>query len=331
MTRTERSDNRDRRRRSTTTLSRGLYPCGGPHKRDTGAAHERKLCHVRKNQRQRQSGTDVNKMRRPTEYPCRHCGQRVERTCVTAALLLCGVIGCTGTVPIPGTDDVIDGNRDTSVTSTLGKTSGEPNGAFFQPVVAVFDAGGVARLQGTVDSSGSSRDLDVFLIGRLNIGDRVIVDADTTGSLLDISIALFDTEQRLVAENDDRSDFPDLDLDSYIDWIARHAGNSYYLVVTGSTFAGTGRFAGTYTIDVQVTPGSIVPEPAEQILPLRLDIQRKKHGDAVHDRVPVRATLAGQLEGRGVVLERSATRRTTEDLKELVRNVLAAQDASPSG
>ena len=213
----------------------------------------------------------MNRMRRPTENTGRHFGQRAERTYVTAALLLCGVIGCTDTVPFLVVEDVIDGNRDPSVTSTLGKTSGEPNGAFSQPVVAVFDGGGVARLQGTVDSFGSSLDLDVFLIGRLNVGDRVIVDADTPRSQLDVSIALFDTEQRLVAENDDRSSFPDLDLDSYIDWIARHDGNSYYLVVTASAFAATGGFSGTYAIDVQVTPGSIVPGPAEQILLLDFD------------------------------------------------------------
>ena len=156
-----------------------------------------------------------------------------------------------------GGTTVIDGNRDTTLTSSLGKTSGEPNDTFPSAVVAVFDGAGVARLQGTIPREG---DLDVFLLGSLAAGDRVIVDADTTGvgSALDVSVAIFDALERLVVNNDDRAHN---DLDSRVDWITRHDSPSYYLVVTHPAFAPEGRFTGSYRIDVQVTSGSTVPAP----------------------------------------------------------------------
>lgn len=164
--------------------------------------------------------------------------------------------------------DVIDGNRDASLTSLLGKTSGEPNGAFAEAIVAVLDARGVARLQGTVADEG---DLDVFLLGPLSAGQKVSVDAQTRGSPLDIFTAIFDAEQRLVYNHDDREGAGDRFLDSYIEWVTRHGGDRYYLVATNSAFAGSGNFTGTYSLDVQITGGFEVPEPQMQILLLDFD------------------------------------------------------------
>lgn len=164
--------------------------------------------------------------------------------------------------------EVIDGNRDISATSPLGKTSGEPNDMFAQAVVAVFDDAGVARLQGTVADSG---DLDVFLLGSLLPGDRVIVDTATTGSALDTSVAIFDGAGRLVYNNDDRGGTSSRFLDAYIDWIVRHAADRYYLVVTRSPFSGSLHLSGKYTVEVEVTMGLDVPEPVGQVLVLDFD------------------------------------------------------------
>ncbi|MGB2984617.1 MAG: hypothetical protein WBE26_01930, partial [Phycisphaerae bacterium] len=189
-------------------------------------------------------------------------------------LLLCGAAGCgIGFAFVPpttnvSTSDVVDGNRDDSVTSTVGKTSGEPNDAFSQAIVAVFDWDGIARLQGNIAQAG---DLDVFLLGASSPGDKVIVDADTTGSALDVSIAIFDDQQRLVYNNDDREGSGDRFLDSYIEWVTRHASRSCYLVVTHSAFAQSVRSTGSYAIDIQVTGGFHVPEPAGQFLLLDFD------------------------------------------------------------
>jgi len=155
--------------------------------------------------------------------------------------------------------DVPDGNQDLTVTSPLGKTSGEPNDSFDEPVVAVAESDGVIRLQGTVAAVG---DMDVFLIGALSAGDRVVVEVSTQNSPLDASIAIYDGLTHIVVNNDDRVD----SLDSFIDYTARHDNHGYYLVVTHSAFAPTGRFAGAYWVDLEITEGSVVPPPVQQTL-----------------------------------------------------------------
>jgi hypothetical protein len=182
---------------------------------------------------------------------------------------MCAVAGCPMSVVPPEPDgEVIDGNRDSSVTSPLGKTSGEPDNTFTEAIVAVFDETHTARLQGTVASVG---DMDVFLLGEVSAGDRVVVDVETTGSALDASVAIFDAEQRLVYTNDDRGGSGSRVLDPYIDWVTRHPGDAYYLVVTHAAFAASDRRTGSYRIDVHITGGLPVPEPAGQILLLDFD------------------------------------------------------------
>ncbi|MEK7710438.1 MAG: hypothetical protein AAB341_00955 [Planctomycetota bacterium] len=202
-----------------------------------------------------------------------------------AALLTLVLAGCPAVVPVTtggGTGDFVDGNRDESVTSPFGKTSGEPDDDFATPVVAVFDASGVAELKGTV---ATSDDLDVFLLGALEAGDRVIIDAFAAGAAsLDVSIAVFDEEERLVSNNDDRTDS---NLDSRIDFIVRHRGDRYHLVVTRSAFPLTGRSrTGAYTVDVQVIHDNNLPPPVMQVLLLDFD------GEAVNSPVLGTMTLA---------------------------------------
>lgn len=181
-------------------------------------------------------------------------------------MLLCG--GCPGGVfvPPPDVSDFEDGNVDEDAMSPLGKTSGEPNGRFDNPVVAVFDDARVAALKGNVAQRG---DLDVFLLGALAVGDLVEVDARAAdGSRLDVSVGLFDAEERLVFTNDDRTAD---NLDALIEHIVRHAGDRYYLVVTNAAFATSGTTSGTYFVDITVTPGQEVPAPAQQVLFLDFD------------------------------------------------------------
>jgi len=174
-------------------------------------------------------------------------------------LMLLGTAGCPPAVIVPppnGGDEIVDGNRD-------GAQPGEPNDDFSESVVAVFDANGVARLQGTVEIIG---DLDVFLLGGFSPGDRIIVDAFAFDSEIDVSIALFDAEGRLVFANDDHEDASGFTLDSLADLSVRHAGDSYYLVVTHSAFASTGQFLGSYHVDIQKESGVEVPQPVGQTL-----------------------------------------------------------------
>jgi len=183
----------------------------------------------------------------------------VSSSTVCAFLFGCPGVGTDGDVGTP-----LDGNRDENVTSAAGKTSGEPNDTFDTFVAAVFDEQGVARLHGTVTGRG---DLDVYFLGALSPGDRVTAEITTPGSPLDVSVALFDASRRLVFAIDDNSD----SLDASIDWIARHAGEDYYLVITHSAFAESGRFSGGYLADVQVRPGFVVPSPVPQTFVLDFD------------------------------------------------------------
>ena len=163
-------------------------------------------------------------------------------TCLTA----CDPLGVDTT---PG--NIIDGNRKTD------ESSGEPNDSFQQAIGAVIDGNGVALLQGTVSEKG---DLDVFSLGALERGDQVVVQADTgsVGSRLDVSIALFDGDGRLVSSNDDR--IPS-DLDSSMELIVRHDSDEYFLVATHSAFSADGRFTGAYELDVTITNW----EPVERV------------------------------------------------------------------
>lgn len=189
------------------------------------------------------------------------------------ALCMVGVWMASGCVPAtvpPGGDggtssDAVDGNRDSTVTSPLGKTYGEPNDDFDHAVVAVFNGNGEAGLKGSVSHR---EDLDVYLLGSLSAGDRLIVDISTVGSALDASIAVFDSRQRLMVNNDDRTE---LNLDSLIDWVVREDDSAYYLVITTAAFAASGTFTGSYAADISVSGGSAVPEPREQILVLDFD------------------------------------------------------------
>lgn len=203
-----------------------------------------------------------------------------DRIAIARARLLLGAAvatiglgaGCGVSLTVANNDNanenynsVIDGNRDQDATSGLGKTFGEPNDSFSEAVVAVADASGAFRLEGTVYPRG---DLDVYQLGAMAPGDRMIIDASTAGSSLDVSIALFDSEERLVSAKDDRTV---QDFDSFIDLIARHEGNPYYLVVTHSAFAPSAGFTGTYQIDIEVMVGQAVPPPMHQLLKLDFD------------------------------------------------------------
>ncbi|MCH7873527.1 MAG: matrixin family metalloprotease [Planctomycetes bacterium] len=192
--------------------------------------------------------------------------------------------------------------------------AGEPNDTFAQADVVSFDSGGVARLEGTVESLA---DLDVFLLGALSAGDRILVDADTTGSNLDVSVALFDDQQRLVYANDDRTTSFRF-LDSYLDWIVRHTSSAYYLVVTGSGFATAGTETGDYEVAVEVTSGFAVPEPTGQILLLDFD-------GAVIDTPGLGSIVLDSFDAADID---SVYRGETQVIKDAIRSFMAADFAA---
>lgn len=230
---------------------------------------------------------------------------------MSAAVLWSVLSGITGCAPVDpdfvNNGDVVDGNRDETVTSPQGKTRGEPNDDFTSSVVAVFDGGGIARLQGLVSRRG---DLDVYNLGALGTGDRVIVDASTPGSALDISLAIFDSQGRLAVNNDDREED---NFNSYIDWVVRRTDTEYFLVATESAFAPSGQGSGSYELDISVQSGVVVPPAQAQILVLDFD------GGYVNT----------PLLGEGSIAPFDASdistvyRGQTEAMKDVIRDVVA--------
>ncbi|MBN1514448.1 MAG: hypothetical protein JXB13_20705, partial [Phycisphaerae bacterium] len=124
--------------------------------------------------------------------------------CVIVGSLLVGC-GATGQPAgsAGGSGAIEDGNRDPNAISLLGKTRGEPNDSFEDAIVAVYAGRGVARLQGSISVYG---DFDVFNLGPMEPGDALRVSAEAADSAVDISVALYDDQERLFVMDDDSGD-----------------------------------------------------------------------------------------------------------------------------
>lgn len=144
---------------------------------------------------------------------------------VTIALCIPLIAGC------PSMTEPSDGNIDyPSGTTPTGRVEGEPNDNFDEAIDVILDIAGNGRLQGTI---ARSTDVDIYRLGEVAAGDRVIIDVATPNGDLDAAIALFDEGGRLIYENDDR----DVDLaqyDPFINHVARHDSVAYYLAVSSA-------------------------------------------------------------------------------------------------
>jgi hypothetical protein len=173
--------------------------------------------------------------------------------------------GCDGS--LPGTAKPIDGNA--GIDPLLYpdyRVAGEPNDTFANPLTVIFDAIGAARLVGTIDSG---EDVDVYDLGPLVAGDRLLVDVSTPGNL-DASVAVFDERAALAFENDDRN----LDLgqyDPFLNEVIRHDSSVYYLAISASPLGLSTTASGAYEIMVRVAAEGQVPAPSEQIVALNFD------------------------------------------------------------
>lgn len=105
-------------------------------------------------------------------------------------------------------------------------------------------------------------DIDLYDLGVLSPGDRIVIDVQATSGNLDATAALFDSRQFVHAFNDDRT--PDSsDLNPRMDVIIRGPTGSYYLGIVGFPGSNT---SGSYRVNVVVTRGVGVPEPSAQIV-----------------------------------------------------------------
>ncbi len=171
------------------------------------------------------------------------------RLLTVCALVLSGCIpadpGPTG--PLPNAKDI------------------EPNNDTDDAVVIDVDAAAEIEFSG---SMGTSTDVDVYDLGPVQEGDRIVVSVRApSGSRLDPVAALFNEVLDLIHYNDDE-DYPNGQYDSFVDHIVRHATNHCYLGITSSGYAPT---SGSYTVTLSVTRGGDVPEPVAQKVLLDFD------------------------------------------------------------
>lgn len=132
-------------------------------------------------------------------------------------------------------------------------------GTFTAAKAVAFDTGGFVFLSELIEPQN---DLDIYDLGPMSPGDRLIIDVNGEASL-DATVAVFDADNRLFRENDDE-DLAANKLDPLIDETVRRSSDRFYLGITSSPF---GPSTGDYTINVQViragnTAKAIVPAAA---------------------------------------------------------------------
>ncbi len=260
---------------------------------------------------------------------------RSRSVCWFIVVLVPGAIaGCQSVVPQSNPPVEVgpleDGNRDPFVVSSKGRTRGEPNDSFGTTLIAVLNAADIANLQGTIDPYG---DLDVFDLGALEEGDRLIVDMESMDEVFDVSIAVFDAEECLFIDSDDRETEPRW-LDSYVDELIRHDSEHYYLVVGGSTFAGSAeRHVGSYVATVTIRRGGEAPPPARQTLLLDFD-----GGEVNVPLIPVSvveafdaADISPRYAGETEVIKSAIVETVRENFEGLGVDTLTSDDSPPEG
>src|SRR5690606_27536252 len=118
---------------------------------------------------------------------------------------------------------------------------------FEQALDAIFDDSGAARLTGVISSSN---DVDVYSLGPIEVGDRLVIDVSTPGRL-DATIALFDADGRITHENDDRN-LSLNQLDPFLNVVARRSSSNYFLAISAAPLGNDSNLVGAYNITIQL-------------------------------------------------------------------------------
>ncbi len=103
-------------------------------------------------------------------------------------------------------------------------------------------------------------DYDVFRIGTLSTGDRLVIDVQADGSSLDAIAAVFDGDENMYAFNDDRESDAS-NLNPFIDVVLRGPQSDYFLGVAPFPNSGS---TGAYSVQITVIPGSASDAPTPQ-------------------------------------------------------------------
>lgn len=142
------------------------------------------------------------------------------------------------------------------MTGTEG-TNGTGNDSFSSATALSLSAD---ALEFTGELSGDDP-VDLYQLGELAVGDRVVIDVQTASGTLDPVAAVFDQDENVHVFNDDR--VPDAsDLNPRLDFVVRGTGK-YVLGV--ARFPGT-RTSGDYRVSLTITRGFGGGDPVPQLV-----------------------------------------------------------------
>ncbi len=176
---------------------------------------------------------------------------------LTMALLIagCGVI--------PG----LDGSLNSRPTLSLSTLDDNGEDTFFE--TDTNDAFQTAELISIPESSlvirgtiNSSSDVDLYNLGPVDVGDRIVVDM-TTENTLDGAIALFDEQGASLLINDHRNVYLGTQQ-PFIDIVARRASDAYYVAVSATPgYSANGEYGLVASIETNATA---IPASPDTIL-----------------------------------------------------------------
>jgi len=191
--------------------------------------------------------------------------EQVVKNVFFTVILFYAAIADMGCVPASAVNDT-NGNSGVDPNQTSQRAQGEPNDSFDNAVKVLLNEVGQATLQGTITTPD---DVDVYNIGPMFAGDRLVVGVSTPGNDLDSMLAVFDELGNLVFENDDRN--VNLDqLDPFLNNVIRHDSLEYFIAIARAPFD-TSFNTGSYEVLVTVIRGGQVPPTSGQIIVLDYD------------------------------------------------------------
>ncbi len=168
--------------------------------------------------------------------------RRQWRASCPAALVAMLGLGSLAGCPAPG-GDVFDGDNSTFSTATA----------------LSFTADGKSDFTARISEP---TDLDLFQLGELSPGDRVVIDVRQTSGDLDPVAAIFDDQENIHAFNDDRESDAS-NLNPRLDVTIRGRTGSYFLGVAPFP---SSESSGEYSVSVEITRGGGDAGPVAQIV-----------------------------------------------------------------
>jgi hypothetical protein len=183
--------------------------------------------------------------------------------------VVCLFSGC-GASPIPDSTSAARARPDqgSEMPPVRSPVTEEPydDESFDQAQPATLPDSGEIVIEGAIDFRG---DVDIYALGAAVAGDRIIVDVTGRDGLNTVA-ALFDADENLITQNNDRSYYGGL-IDPYICAVIQADTPQLYVSIAVSIaqhFASDqGRFdTGSYSIRVRRGPGAMLRQPREQIV-----------------------------------------------------------------